>query len=245
LYTVGVGAAFQPDYEGSDDYRFIPAAALRAKINGISITTNGPYVYIDGVRKHGPFSIDAGPIAGLRFDSRHSSDDPLVKQLPRRNTAIEAGAFAGFSVRGLVDPYDTLAVHLDVLHDFGSAHKSTIISPNMSFSTPVSRQTYVSLSAAADFVSSRYANYYFGITPEVSLLTDGELPVYRPSGGMKDWKASVLVNQSITGDLMHGFSIFGLAQYSRILGEFERSPIVAERGNANQLLGAMGVAYTW
>lgn len=245
MYTVGVGAAFLPDYEGSDDYRFIPAAAIRAKVSGISITTNGPYVYVDVLRKHGKFSIDAGPIAGLRFDSRHSSDDPLVKLLPRRNTAFEVGGFAGVSLRGLIEPYDTLALHVDVLHDFGDAHKSTIVSPNISFSTPISRKTYASLSAATDFVSSRYANYYFGVSPEESLLTGGALPVYSPSGGMKDWKASLLVNQSITGDLMHGISIFGLAQYSRILGAFERSPIVAERGNANQWLGAMGVAYTW
>ena len=62
---------------------------------------------------------------------------------------------------------------------------------------------------------------------------------------MKDWKASLLVNQSITGDLLHGLSIFGMGQYSRLTGDFKRSPLVAMRGSASQWIGAAGLAYTW
>ena len=69
-YTIGVGAAFVPDYEGSDDYRIIPAGAIRARINGISISTNGPYLYIDLIPQSGnKVDFDFGPSAGLRFDS--------------------------------------------------------------------------------------------------------------------------------------------------------------------------------
>jgi outer membrane protein len=56
---------------------------------------------------------------------------------------------------------------------------------------------------------------------------------------------SLLLNQSITGDLLGGFSIFGIGQYSRLVGDFKRSPIVSMRGSASQWLGAVGVAYTW
>jgi outer membrane scaffolding protein for murein synthesis (MipA/OmpV family) len=244
-FTVGIGGAIIPDYEGSDDYRIIPGAAIRARISGISITTNGPYVYVDVVPKSGKFSFDGGPIAGLRFDSRRHSDDPVVSLLPKRNTAIELGGFAGVSIRGVTNPYDTVALHLDVLHDVGNAHKSTLFSPNVSFSTPVSRKTYVSLSAALDFAGDRYADYYFGITPQDSLLTGGILPVSSPNGGLKDWKTSLLVNQSITGDLLGGLSIFGLGQYSHLQGDFKASPIVSQRGSAGQWLGALGLAYTW
>lgn len=245
LYTVAVGAALIPDYEGSDDYRLIPAAAIRARIDGIAVTTNGSWIYVDLIRKHGKFSFDAGPIAGLRFDKRHDADDKVVKLLPSLNTAIELGAFAGVSFRGLIDPYDALAVHLDALHDVGNAHKSTILSPNVSYSTPLSRKTYVSASASVDFVDSRYARYYFAISPEASFLTAGVLPPFSLGGGIKSWKTSLLVNQSITGDLMHGFSVFGEAGYSNLLGDFRRSPLVTQRGSATQWAGAVGLAYTW
>jgi outer membrane scaffolding protein for murein synthesis (MipA/OmpV family) len=62
---------------------------------------------------------------------------------------------------------------------------------------------------------------------------------------MKNWKAGLLVNQSITGDLLHGLSIYGLGQYSHLLGDFKRSPIVADRGSSSQWIGSLGLAYTW
>ncbi len=62
---------------------------------------------------------------------------------------------------------------------------------------------------------------------------------------MKNWKASLLLNQSLTGDLLHGLSIFGSAGYSRLVGDFKRSPIVAQRGSANQWVVAAGLAYTF
>jgi len=64
--TVGAGVALIPDYEGSDDYRMIPAGAIRGKINGISFSTRGTYLYVDVVPQSGKFGFDAGPIAGFR-----------------------------------------------------------------------------------------------------------------------------------------------------------------------------------
>lgn len=245
IVTVGAGVAIIPDYEGSDDYRVIPAGAVRGRINGISFSTRGTYLYVDVVPQSGKFGFDAGPIIGARLDDRRHTDDPVVKLMPRRKTAIEAGGFAGVSFRGLTNPYDTLSLHLDVLHDIGSAHKSTVFSPNLDFSTPLSRRTYASASVGAEFVTNKFADYYFSVTPADVLATGGALPLFDADGGMKNWKASLLLNQSITGDLLHGFSVFGLGQYSRLVGDFKRSPIVSQRGSASQWLGAVGVAYTW
>jgi outer membrane scaffolding protein for murein synthesis (MipA/OmpV family) len=243
--TVGVGAAILPDYEGSDDYRIIPAAAVRGQYRGIGFTTRGTYLYVDVIPQSGKVDFDVGPIVGIRFNSRRSIDDPVVKLLPKRKSALEAGGFAGVSFHGVTNPYDRLAFRVDVLHDIGSAHKSTTVSPNVEFSTPLSRTTYASANIGAEFVSNRYADYYFSLTPQDSLATGGALPAFNASGGMKNWKAGLLLNQSITGNLLHGFSIFGLGQYSRLVGDFKRSPIVAQRGSASQWIGALGLAYTW
>jgi len=79
IITVGLGAAAVPDYEGSDDYRIIPAGAIRAKIHGISISTNGTYLYADLVPQSGKLDLDVGPIVGLRFDSRRNTDDAVER----------------------------------------------------------------------------------------------------------------------------------------------------------------------
>lgn len=245
MVTVGVGAAIVPDYEGSDDYRIIPAAAIRGKVSGFSFTTRGTYFYFDAIPHRGANGMDVnlGPIVGARLNRKGHIDDPVVKLLPHRNTAIEAGGFAGVSFHGVTNPYDTLAIRLDVLHDVANAHQSTTFSPNVEFSTPLARTTYVSANLGAEFVSNKFADYYFSISPAESLQSG--LPVFNADGGMKNWKAGLLLNQSITGDLLHGFSIFGTGQYSRLVGDFKRSPIVSDRGSANQWLGAAGLAYTW
>lgn len=244
--TVAVGAAYIPDYEGSDDYRLIPAAALRGKVSGISFSTRGTYLYVDVFNRSGKVDFDLGPIAGARFNrTKHNLKDDIVDLLPTRNTAVEVGGFAGLSFHGLTNPYDTLAVRLDVLHDVANAHQSTTFSPNLDFSTPLSRRTYASLSVGAEFVSNKFADYYFSVSPAESALTAGVLPPFDADGGMKNWKASVLLNQSITGDLLGGLSIFGTGSYSRLVGDFKRSPIVSDRGSANQWLLAAGLAYTF
>jgi outer membrane scaffolding protein for murein synthesis (MipA/OmpV family) len=243
MITVGVGGAVVPDYEGSDDYRVIPAAAIRGRIHGFSFSTRGTYLYVNVVPGSDKVHFDAGPIVGLRINSRRHIHDDIVELLPRRKTAIEVGGFAGVSFHGITNPYDTLGVRLDVTHDVGSAHKSTIFTPNLEFSTPLSRRTYASASVSADFVGNKFADYYFTISPSDSAASG--LPVFNADGGMKNWKLGLLLNQSITGDLLGGFSIFGAGQYSRLVGDFKRSPIVSLRGSASQWVGALGLAYTW
>lgn len=243
--TIGVGGAVLPDYEGSNDYRIIPAGAVRGQYHGISFTTRGAYLYVDVIPQSGKFDFDAGPIVGARFNKRRNTDDDIVKLLPRRKMAIEVGAFAGIGIHGVTNPYDRLAFRLDVLHDVASAHRSTTFSPNVDFSTPLSHTTYVSANVGAEFVSNKFADYYYTITPADSIATGGVLAPFNAGGGMKNWKAGLLLNQSITGDLLHGLSIFGLGQYSRLVGDFKRSPIVSQRGSASQWLGALGLAYTW
>jgi len=123
--TVGIGGAILPDYDGSDDYKIIPAGAIRGKVSGFSFTTRGTYFYFDAVPHRGADKVDfnVGPVIGARINSRRHIDDEVVKLLPKRNLAIEAGVFAGVSLHGLADPYDTLAFRLDVLHDVANAHK--------------------------------------------------------------------------------------------------------------------------
>jgi outer membrane protein len=185
--TVGLGGALVPDYEGSDDYRGIPAAAIRGKVNGISFSTRGTYLFVDVIPSgSNTFEFDAGPIVGARINKRRHIKDDVVEELPRTKTAIEVGGFAGVSFHGLTNPYDTLALRLDVLHDIGSAHESTTFSPNVEFSTPLSRTTYAGLSLGAEFVGNKYADYYYSITPAGSIASG--LPVFDADGGMKHWR---------------------------------------------------------
>jgi MipA family protein len=241
--TIGVGGAIMPDYEGSNEYKLIPAAAVRGKVGNISFTTRGLYLYVDLIGGSGKINLDVGPIAGVRRNRTGKIKDDIVKLLPDRKTAVEVGGFAGVSFKGLTNPYDRLGVRLDVVTDVANAHKSTIFSPNVEFSTPLSRSFYVVAMASADFVSNRFADYYFSVSPAEALVSG--LPAFNAGGGMKSWKTGLLANYALSGDLRHGLSLFGMGNYSRLVGDFKRTPIVSQRGSASQWLGALGLAYTF
>ena len=255
-FTIAAGGAYIPDYEGSDDYKFSPFGAIRGRINGLNFSTRGTYLYVDLIRQPSSgIDFDAGPIVGIRRERVSKIDDDFVRLFGKRKTAIELGGFVGITAHGLTNPYDALSVRLDVVTDVGNAHESTVFTPNIDFGTPLSKHTYVSLGASADFVSNRYADYYYSYgtvrigTPESAAPLDGPQfapPLsYNAHGGMKNWKLTALVNQSITGDLTHGLSIFGAGTYSRLVGSIGRSPFVDDRGSKSQWQGVLGLAYTF
>jgi outer membrane scaffolding protein for murein synthesis (MipA/OmpV family) len=243
-FTIAGGAAYIPDYEGSDDYRIIPAAAVRGRLGGISFFTRATYLYVDVVpRGDNALEFDVGPIVGVRLNRTGKIKDDFVDALPELKTAFEVGGFAGVTYHGLTNPYDALSFRLDVVKDVGNAHESTLITPTIDFGTPLSRTTYVGLSLSAEGAGGGYADYYYSITPGEALASG--LAPYDADGGFKSWRLGLLVNQSVTGDLTHGLSLFGTGAYSHLSGDFKDSPIVDDRGSAGQWLAAVGLAYTF
>jgi outer membrane scaffolding protein for murein synthesis (MipA/OmpV family) len=244
--TVGVGGAYLPSYEGSNDYEVTPAAVAIGKVDGFSFATRGTSLTVNLIRsgQKGPVSFAIGPLAHLRLDRSSRIEDPVVASLGKIKRAVELGGYAGISFNHLLDPYDSLTFRASVQHDVSGAHRSTLWSPAIDYLTPVSTRTIVSLSAEAEHAGDRYARTYFGVTPAQSLRSG--LPVYNAHGGWKNYRATLLVGQVLTGDLHRPrLSAFVAFSYSRELGNFARAPIVAIRGSPNQYLAAAGLAYSF
>ena len=185
-----------------------------------------------------------GPVARVRLDRTRQIKDDVVKRLGKLDTAVELGAQAGIQYSGIITPYDTLSATVDVVWDVAGAHKGRVITPSVSFLTPVSRGAAVVLSVSADHVDDNFAEYYYSISPSGSLASG--LPTYNAKGGFQSVGANLLGTYDLDGDLTNGgFAIFGLAGYSRILGNFADSPIVADRGSADQFIGGIGIGYTF
>jgi MipA family protein len=243
--TIGIGALVTPRYEGSDDYRITPGGALRGKVSGISFSTLGTALFTDLIRSNGTndWKLVLGPVAHLTLNrsSRKSVRDPQIVALGRIPVAIELGGHIGLSKTGVItSPYDNLNFDVAVTHGVGSVHESLIVTPSVNYGTPLSRKTYVGVSASATHVGSGYAQRYFGITAPQSVASG--LAAYAPGAGFKDVTLGALANFALTGDLRKGLSLFALASGSRLLGEFGRSPVVRSR---TQWFGGLGLAYTF
>jgi outer membrane protein len=243
-FTIAAGVASVPDYEGADEQRLTPAVAIRGRVAGMDFWSSATWLYLDII---GPSSsgmdFDFGPIVGARFNRSGDVKDAAVDKLPELDTAIEIGAFGGFSWHGLTNPYDSLSLRVDVLKDVGGAHESTLVTPSVSFSTPLSRMTYVSTSLSAEWAGGKYADYYYSITPAEGIVAG--LPAYDADGGFKHWGLSLTGVQMVTGDLTGGLGVFAMGSYKHLSGDFEDSPIVDQRGSASQWMGAIGLTYTF
>lgn len=245
-YTVGLGAAYGPSYEGSDDYSLRPAAILRVDLGPVTVSTRGTYLYadlLDGDTSDGGFDFELGPIAGVRLNRTSGIKDDQVRALGELDPAVELGGFAGIGYKGLTNPYDRLGVRVEAVQDVNNVHDSLIVSPSIEFQTPLSRTIFVGASVSADFVADEYADAYFSITPEGAAASG--LAPFDADGGFKNWGASLILARSLAGDLRRGPALFALANYKRLQDDFRRSPIVSVAGDADQWFGALGISYTF
>lgn len=244
-FTIGLGGAYANSYEGSNSYVPVPAGLVRGRVSGFNFYSRATELYLDLIREPANSSIDfeAGPTVNFRFDRNSHIHDARVRALGKIDTAIEVGGFAGITKNDVFDGYDFLTFRLDVTHDVAGDHHSTIIAPNIEYGTPLSLTTFVGLALSADHVGNKFADTYFAVTPLGSAASG--LPVYNTNGGWKDVRGTFLVTQSLSGDLRHGWALFGVASYSRLLGDFKRSPIVSIAGDPDQLFVGGGVTFTF
>jgi outer membrane scaffolding protein for murein synthesis (MipA/OmpV family) len=243
-FTIAAGVASVPDYEGADEQRMTPALAIRGRVAGMDFWSSATWLYVDLIAPPSSgLDFDVGPIVGARFNRNGDVKDAAVDKLPELDTAIEIGAFGGVSWHGLTNPYDSLSFRVDFLTDVGGAHKSTLITPTVSFATPLSRMTYVGASLNAEWAGGGYAEYYYSISPAEGVIAG--LPAFDADGGFKSWSLGLTGVQMVTGDLTGGLGLFAYGSYKHLAGDFKDSPVVDIRGSASQWMGAIGLAYTF
>jgi len=107
------------------------------------------------------------------------------------------------------------------------------------YSVKISDPVHMVLMASTSYASGDYMSTYFGIDSRDSARSG--LKTYNADPGFKDVGVGVLVNYSIWEHV--GFRV--IANYTRLVGDAEDSPIVDDRGSANQFFGGLMVTYTF
>jgi MipA family protein len=245
--TLGIGGGYGPSYEGSDDYTLFPAPLAQGSLSGFDFGARGPGLYVDLVRDsnaEGNVKFLAGPLVRVRTDRNNNIKDPVVRSLGKEDVAIEIGATAGVSFSKVLNPFDSLTLSTDIQWDVAKTHRGRLISPNISYSTPLSTAIFTNLSLSATHVDGNYADTYFSIDAAGSAASG--LPVFDAKGGWKSYGASLLGGVDLSGDVRDGgWGVFGLVSYSRLTGDAKRSPVTAIRGDADQWFLAGGISYTF
>lgn len=243
--TVGAGLAYGPSYEGADEQSVFPVGGVLGRVGPVTISPRPAGAALDLIPDSGnKLSFSLGPVARARFGRTRNIKDPAIAALGTRKTAIELGGTAGVTLHRLTNPYDMLSFSLDVRWDVANAHRGTVVAPSLTYLTPLSRGSAVALNIAAEHVDTAYARYYFDVSPAGTIASG--LPGYRARAGWKSAGATLTGVVDLDGNLLNGgFALVGGIAYTRLLGSVRDSPIVAERGAADQLYGALGVAFTF
>ena len=247
--SIGIGAGLVPSYSGSDDYNVFPLPLIVGRVGGVGISPNGPGFNLDLLSQppaRGPAktSISFGPSFRFRNDRADRVKDEVVELAGELDTAIEIGVNGGVTIPGVLHSRDRLGLSTSVRWDILDAHNGMLFEPGVSYFTPLGRATVVQLSVNASFVDDDFADYYYSVSPAQSVATG--LPEFQADGGLNSLGTLAILTLDLDGNALNGgFNIYGLAGYSRLVGDAADTPFTSERGSADQFIGGIGVGYTF
>jgi MipA family protein len=243
---IGIGGGIAPTYDGSDDYDFQPGGIVQGSVSGFNFAMRGTNLFVDLVREasDAPLDIVAGPVVQLQTNRSGGIKDAQVRALGKISATVEIGGYIGIGKRKLLNPYDTLSFDLAYVRDVGGVHNSHTLTPSISYFTPLNAKTFAIVNISARHVGQGFGRRYFGVTPGGSAASS--LASYQIGGsGLSDASTTLLLGRALGADPRKGWSLFAIGSYSRLLGKYARSPIVADAGSRDQWFGVAGLAYSF
>lgn len=243
---LAAGAVLLPNYEGADESSALPAAAFAGRIGGVGISPRAAGLGLDLVpeRPGARASLGLGPVIRLRMNRSGRIRDPVVAKLGKLRPVIEGGVNLGVTVKRLLNPHDQLSLGADFRWDISGRGGGGLISPSLTYLTPLSRAQVVGLLAAAEFADQRFASYNYEVTAAGSAASG--LPAFAAKGGLKALNFGAFTARDLDGNLLNGGLSIGLgAMYTRLKGSAATTPITALRGKVSQWFFAAGLGYTF
>jgi len=244
--SVGVGMIYASDYEGSDDYKMMPAAGFRGRVGDVRIFSRGIGIGADFLPE--PRGADVhftlGPVMTYRANRTGTVKDDVVRLLPKLSGVLEVGVTLGVSFDGVLIKQDSLSFSSDVRWGVTGNKGSRVITANVNYFTPVSRAAGVGVSLGMHNVDSKYADYNYSIDDAGSMASG--LPAYQGKGGWKNANARFFAGYDLDGNIRNGgWVVGGAISYERLLNSAAETPITRMRGSRNQWMAGLGLGYTF
>jgi len=236
--VVGVAGGMAPDYWGSNDYDGVAAPFFRYTIPGREL-------YVQLIATELSFNLldhpnlTFGPVLNYRFGRDDNIEDKVVKNMEEIDDTVEAGLFAGYIWRERSNPRHRFITNLEFLTDVGDKYNGWVGLASLRYWYPVARPLDVQIGVGTTYGNSQYMDTYFGVTGIDATRTG--LNRFDPDSGFRDVNAQLaaVFHFSMNWHLGVGFKYFNL------IGDASDSPIVEERGAADQWIYGLGLAYSW
>jgi outer membrane scaffolding protein for murein synthesis (MipA/OmpV family) len=223
---VGGLTFLSPDYEGSDDVKvqglpfFDVSWRNRFFLNfqqglGMNIIRNKNLIFGTSVGYYG---------------SREEGDNEALRGLGN----IDGGVDGRLFVFVPVGPISFTSMYR---RDLSGNHDGAILSVGALYFRPVTKKLRINLQGRLNYASEKFMNTYFDIN--LSQASRSKMTAYDADAGIKDISAFNILIYSFT----RHWNVVSFMGFSRLLGDAANSPIVKERGTANQFRFGLGFSY--
>jgi len=233
---VGLAVGFVPDYIGANEYIIGPAPFGRLGWGEWrNVTLVGNQLTANMVNH--PI-LRFGPIGRLRF-GRSDVRDNAVRKMNDISATVEMGAYVGAEIINDVDPRIRLITNVSVTHDVGQVNNGLVVRGSINYWYPLAEFLTLGLTSSVSYANGNWMETYFGVN-HTNAEKSG-LPFYRADGGVKDVWFGPYFLFHLSREWHVGTGLF----YSRLVGDAADSPVVKDRGSANQFIGGVGFLYSW
>jgi MipA family protein len=229
--TVGVEGREEPLFQGSSRERLRPYPIFAVRRYGTPEPFRGPrdgldIALIDG----GNYQI--GPVGQLVWSQRGKASSPGVQRLGDVPWAGEVGIFAQY----WWVPW--LRTRTEVRQGF-HGHDGIVSDIMMDAVVPVSPRWTLSGGPRVTLATASAIGPYFGITAAQSLASG--LPIFDAKGGVRSFGAGTQARYLWTPQ----WATHAFVEYERLTGDAGGSPLVTQRGSADQVTIGFGVTHSF
>ncbi|MFC4256352.1 MipA/OmpV family protein [Altererythrobacter xixiisoli] len=214
--TLGVGVIAAPGYQGSDDYRVLPAPIIDVQIGRFFAGMN------NGVGVHVIDTPDLKTGASVTFVRGYRRGD-LPDGLDTLADAAGARLFASARLAGI-------SAGISATRSLGGT-AGTVADLSLSYPIRSGERLMLIPSVSTSWASDKAMDRYFGITAAEAQASG--LDEFHTSAGFRDMTASMTANYRLSGRL----SLVGMAGMTQLFDKAADSPMVKHRWRPMGLVG--------
>lgn len=238
-FKIGLGAAYTPDYEGSDDYEVMPLPLVEVSWRDIVTvgTMGGPKIGVRVLNVQGPTPQDKLSVTtSLGYNMGREADD---------NDALKGLGDIDGNMTGGLDleyGYQQFQLKTGVKHDLSGDRDGTVLSAELNYVTTFGlKDTRFIVGPEISWASGDYMQNTFGISNSQATSSARGYSAYNAGSGIKDAGLKAVMMTKFTENI----SLMGMVGYSQMMGDAADSPIVKDQGDEKQMKTMVGLIYSW
>lgn len=225
--TIGAGIGVTPRFEGAKSYGLQPLPYLDITWHDRVFLSTEDGLGVNLLNSNGLYT---GPFVWIS-DGRRSSSSNRLSGLSDVETVAIGGVFARYEFNDAFDIFTRL--HRDLEQD----RRGLTADFGAELDLPLTPSLIAGLKTTATWAQGAAMRPMFGITPEEAQASGYD--AFSPDSGWRD----VVVEPSLTVLLDDHWALTSQMTYERLLPAASRSPLVRDRGNANQVGAGLILSY--